>query len=596
MSDKAIRSRQSQSKHKIYYFKTGVLAPAGQGAAPSNPYKKGTVRLRPYEDEEKEPMGKYLSADDQRLLVDYGERTQKGEFGIDAKYMYVDLAERLENSKDEAGDVKEILKLLGIIDHLKGDHNIVHNLHIALKEAFPESKHIKDLYSEMKKAQTKSKSSSMNDPPEIDNTDVPPNESILVEKTNLFRDIQGDLGGSEKRKALEKQKASRSASREKDISRPTDPDYMDKIDETIHEYRDDPTDSTKMMDSGGANIDLLGESLGLSKRTPSAPPYDQYLDSDIPQDMRNQRAIDFNTYIGGNPYKIRNDLMERADEQERMANVKEYDHYLSEIANMSRNPSILDGGGTDVTGKGKGDLKDLMDGGDEQKAPASYDLSNPRGMRDQMKPKQPRDGSIDPMGGTPADNNVDRNDQNSGFNFMGYTPEQIRDRLFGAGLSAGSLGDFESAGRLAERSLADFVANRWNSEGAGGSGIASEIASYVDLADAGDIGSRYGQRQSNGADDGGSFITEDPRSMSDRFSNMGMRRQGDKIDKYVNMKNKGMMYSNLMGKGVSDPSIQSIRDRKDDYIQPNGKHKGNSVNLIRQSNATSIRLNNMYMP
>ena len=84
--------------------------------------------------------------------------------------------------------------------------------------------------------------------------------------------------------------------------------------------------------------------------------------------------------------------------------------------------------------------------------------------------------------------------------------------------------------------------------------------------------------------------------MSDRFCNMGMRRQGDKIDKYVNMKNKGMMYSNLMGKGVSDPSIQSIRDRKDDYIQPNGKHKGNSVNLIRQSNATSIRLNNMYMP
>ena len=43
MSDKAIRSRQSQSKHKIYYFKTGVLAPAGQGAAPSNPYKD-TVR------------------------------------------------------------------------------------------------------------------------------------------------------------------------------------------------------------------------------------------------------------------------------------------------------------------------------------------------------------------------------------------------------------------------------------------------------------------------------------------------------------------------------------------------------------------------
>ena len=138
MSDKAIRSRQSQSKHKIYYFKTGVLAPAGQGAAPSNPYKEGTVRLRPYEDEEKEPMGKYLSANDQRLLIDYGSKTQSGVFGADAKHLYINLVERLETSKDEAVDVKEILKLLGVID-LKGN-DTDYNLRIALKEAFPESK------------------------------------------------------------------------------------------------------------------------------------------------------------------------------------------------------------------------------------------------------------------------------------------------------------------------------------------------------------------------------------------------------------------------------------------------------------------------
>ena len=52
--------------------------------------------------------------------------------------MYIDLAERLETSKDEAVDVKEILKLLGVID-LKGNESD-YNIRIALKEAFLKSK------------------------------------------------------------------------------------------------------------------------------------------------------------------------------------------------------------------------------------------------------------------------------------------------------------------------------------------------------------------------------------------------------------------------------------------------------------------------
>ena len=372
------------------------------------------------------------------------------------------------------------------------------------------------------------------------------------------------------------------------------PEDDDSEDDTgdVTEYRDDPLITAPLQDLGGAVQSTFNKTLKKPKITPSAPPSNQFLDSDIPQDMRNQRAIDFNRYLGGNPYKIQNDVMEQADEQERLATANEYDHYLSEIANMTRNASIFHGA-DNVAGEKKGTEDDVKYGGDEQKAPASFNPSNPQGMRDQMKPKQPRDGSLDPMGGTPADNNVDRTLQNSGVNLFGLTPQEQNDYRSGRGLPAGFLDNIQ---RLSDRSLVNSRANQLNSEGAGGSGIASEIASYVDLADAGNIGSRYGQRQSNGADDNSSFTTDDPRTLNDRFSDMGMRRQGQKIDKYVNMKNKGMMYSNLMGKGVSDPSIQSIRDRKDDYIQPNGKHKGNSVNLIRQSNATSIRLNNMYMP
>ena len=36
----------------------------------------------------------------------------------------------------------------------------------------------------------------------------------------------------------------------------------------------------------------------------------------------------------------------------------------------------------------------------------------------------------------------------------------------------------------------------------------------------------------------------DPYTLSERFETIGRQRQGQKIDKYVNMKNRGMMYSN----------------------------------------------------
>jgi hypothetical protein len=489
MSDKSIPSRQSQSKHKIYYFKTGVLAPAGQGAAPSNPYKEGTVRLRPYEDEEKEPMGKYLSADDQRLLVDYGERTQKGEFGIDAKYMYVDLAERLETSKDEAVDVKEILKLLGVID-LKGNDSD-YNIRIALKEAFPESKVIKNLYPEMKKAQTKSKSSSMNDPPEIDNTDVPPNQPIIAKKTSFeqsidkVRDIQKGLRVSaenrtERERVSAERKASRSASREKDISRPTDPDFMNTIDPNVYEYRDasDPTDSTKMMDSGGANIDLLGESLGQSRRTPSAPPDNRYLDSDVPQDLQNQQAIDYNTTIGSNPYDVVDRQMAEYEERERRAMEQQWAGYTKETELLAKDQPNY--GGTDMTGVGKGG-RDDMKHMEEQTAPAEVNALKPETMKGQPRqPSQARDGTIDPaMGGVPlTDYDVRRTPQNSGSNTYGMTVAQERDfleRLTGAG------DDRFGVKRLVDRATMTSLLDTANSAMSAGSGMMAQITDFLDL-------------------------------------------------------------------------------------------------------------------
>jgi hypothetical protein len=368
---------------------------------------------------------------------------------------------------------------------------------------------------------------------------------------------------------------------------PEDSD-SEELDEIVEYRDDDPSTVAPLQDQGGAVQTVFDKTISKNSKKIKTIPDAVNIGTDVPQDLRNQRAIDFNQYIGSNPYKIRNEEMERTDERERLANREEFASYMNEFANMSKNP-YFEGGGTDVEGEKKGDEQDLMEGGGELKAPASYNVFDTRGLREQLKPKQSPDESIDPIGGTPADNSVRRTAQNSGRNLAGMTPQEERD--FARTLGIDLYGD----DRLVDRSRANFLANSLNSAGAGGSGIMNEIASYVDLADAGNIGSRYGRNQLNGSDNS-SFTTDDPRTLNERFSSMGMRRQGDKINKYVNMNNKGMMYSNLMGRGVSDPSIQSIRDRKDDYIQPDRKHKGNSVNLIRQSNATSIRLNNMYMP
>jgi hypothetical protein len=388
---------------------------------------------------------------------------------------------------------------------------------------------------------------------------------------------------------------------------------MGEIDETIYEYRDDPprdlvkdfdsavlspdpTDSTKMMDSGGAVIDYRDESLGKKTKMPTQPDA-RNIDSNVASDLLTMAGKALNEHIGSNPYNIPEGEMKRQEERERLSDEKALDYYDHQQVLLDRNPPITQGGGNDVTGAGRGGQRDLDLLGSDF-APASYDVSNPQGMSQSMKRNvsQARDGSINiTLSGMPLDdNNVRRDNRNAGLSDEGLTSEEILQREF---MEAYMRGEAEGGGgRLADR-VGQAMMDNANSMMSAGSGIYGQIGDLLDLS-----GDGFGQdSRGNGlfGVQGGVYNNDDvsaPRTLNERFSNLGMRRQGDKIDKYVNMKNKGMMYSNLMGKGVSDPSIQSIRDRKDDYIQPDRKHRGNAVNLIRQSNATSIRLNNMYMP
>lgn len=359
----------------------------------------------------------------------------------------------------------------------------------------------------------------------------------------------------------------------------------------------DPTDMTKFQDAGGATNYTFDEHLGGRQPTPSQPDAVNY-GTGLSADNQSNAAMDFEKIFGKNsPFGISMAEEKKQEEKEQSADMEALGYYARQQSLLDRNPAITQGGGNDVTGRGKGSQKDVILLGSDY-APASYDVYNPQSMKRSVSTRGNSIGVT--LSGMPLDDNdVRRNVRNAGLSNEGLTPEEILERDMYAEIISGERA--EGGGRLADR-VGQAMMDNAVSMGSAGSGIAGQIGSLIDQQRDGAGQDRSREGLVGGEDSwwgGGGFgdggLTN-PRTLNERFSNLGLRRQGDKIDKYVNMKNKGMMYSNLMGKGVSDPSIQSIRDRKDDYIQPNGKHKGNSVNLIRQSNATSIRLNNMYMP
>jgi hypothetical protein len=144
---------------------------------------------------------------------------------------------------------------------------------------------------------------------------------------------------------------------------------MGEIDETIYEYRDDPprdlvkdfdsavlspdpTDSTKMMDSGGAIIDYRDESLGKKTKMPTQPDA-RNIDSNVASDLLTMAGKALNEHIGSNPYNIPEGEMKRQEERERLSDEKALDYYDHQQVLLDRNPPITQGGGNDVTGLGE---------------------------------------------------------------------------------------------------------------------------------------------------------------------------------------------------------------------------------------------------
>ncbi len=154
------------------------------------------------------------------------------------------------------------------------------------------------------------------------------------------------------------------------------------------------------------------------------------------------------------------------------------------------------------------------------------------------------------------------------------------------------LGDFVNRG------IATLTTIRNAGEGGGeGGGMFQEIASRANLS-----ADRNEEKKQDGLyGSKGSFFNQDvsnPRLLKERFE-MGeqkVKNKFGKVNKYINMKNKSMLASQLLGVGVAAPSLKDLRSNIVEYNQPSASLKGNAVNLIRRGNATALKFNNEYMP
>ena len=153
-------------------------------------------------------------------------------------------------------------------------------------------------------------------------------------------------------------------------------------------------------------------------------------------------------------------------------------------------------------------------------------------------------------------------------------------------------------GDYVNRGIATLTTIRNAGEGGGeGGGMFQEIANRANLS-----ADRNEEKKQDGLyGSKGSLFNQDvsnPRLLKERFE-MGeqkVKNKFGKVNKYINMKNKSMLASQLLGQGVAAPSLKDLRGNIVEYNQPSASLKGNAVNLIRRGNATALKLNNEFMP
>jgi hypothetical protein len=161
-----------------------------------------------------------------------------------------------------------------------------------------------------------------------------------------------------------------------------------------------------------------------------------------------------------------------------------------------------------------------------------------------------------------------------------------RDNLLGGGSISSQIA----------RNLANS-AGKGDRQGEGLYGEEGNIFNNTDVPNPRTLDQRFAQLGMMGGNGGGGMGGNGGGGMGGGGGfNLGGRGMGG-AGKFVNLKNRNMTYSNLMGiGGIPMSGIKETREANIPYQQPNQTIKGNAVNLIRRSNQRSILNNNEYMP
>jgi hypothetical protein len=397
------------------------------------------------------------------------------------------------------------------------------------------------------------------------------------------------------------------------------------------------------------------------------------IDSDLPEDISNQEAIDRNQNIGvpsSSIYEFNPNSKSLLQGLEKAEKNRMLNKYMNEATLMSSQPSsIFKGGGTDIYDQDDyeemGDDNQFAMGGAEQtktyvpnlfnvmqpSAPPLYDRPVPRNPLSDLRPRQapppysynpsappwegsgyPVDANPDAYGVVPPRGSAPIDPMIGGVALPQPRPRQVlddwknqqEDRFVPRNEIDNALRDFNlNQGRMDGRRLSELsdiysgsIINRDNL--LGGGSISAQIAN--NLANS----AGKGDKQGDGlyGEEGGIYNNTDvpnPRTLDQRFAQLGVvggnnggnngggngprggfnlgGRGANSAGKFVNLKNRNMTYSSVMGVGgIPMPSIKDVRSADIPYQQPNQTIKGNALNLIRRSNQRSILNNNEYMP
>ena len=628
MSKKIYGPRQSQSKTGLYDLKNAVYTPTARRGRPEKDPRKLLETLR------QAKVRVSQNSDEYDLLNMYTEDLKDGSYGSVAKASYNQILYDLERSKNPNKEYGDLLKLIKVVKEESEQKIDTPDFDLAVYKQFPDYVYEPDpnlVFHSGREYNEQQNPKVVN----VQNRLMDQMKAKRYDKTIGGRDVSDikhtyvpeiDQAGplvtrGPQRKVLPRPPAEKPT--QPSLTNPTIPfkrapvpyrppeppvelptqvsfaNMLKNFPVPLDEIKTPASFTARpYIDADKPTKDMLVKS---GKRSSSSK--DPYVEPLVPDDLQNLEALQYEQNYGvgvRDTYGVYDEQKHMFETREERDIRRQLQSYQDEAQMLGNRPNSAFRG-ADIYDKDDMDTlneEGYAAGGAELKKPYKPDIFN------NMNPQAPVGQTAKGRIGLPKQPSTQRIYPTiSGVGLPNYNRPQQRP-IRPEGISGNDnvaqdrrvqIIDNDRLGMRVTRTFADLSAQQNALTNVGG-GIMSQIAN--NLRQSADSGEEK-KDEDNGlyGAEGGMFNNQDvsnPRTLDQRFSRLGQQRmtKNFKINKYVNLKNKNKQTYDT----VTAPSLKEIRARTLGYVQPNSKVKGNSVELIRQSNATQMKLNNMFMP